>query len=86
MEPIKMTSKQIMSFEFSNLMQKVVNTPTANKNASHIHKIYKELERNSNAIRESFKKDIMEVYATKDEAGKVKLDEHGHYSPDASNI
>ncbi len=80
-KPIKMLAKDIMSFEFTNLMQKLINTPTENSRASHIHKVYREIERNAKKIRESFKPEILDIYAQKDDKGEVIYGEQGTYEP-----
>jgi hypothetical protein len=82
----RMTYKSVMSFEFTNLVQKLVNTPTSNKNASHIHKIYKALDAAGTKIREEFKAEVLSKFALKDENGGIKTDEHGTYEPDPAQM
>lgn len=70
-KPIKLTAKVVMSFEFAQLMMKLHNSPTSNIKAGHINHIYSEIEKYAKPLRETFKKDIIDVYAEKDEKGNL---------------
>lgn len=69
--PITMNYKDIKSFEFAQLIAKLSNTPTINVRANHIRHIVKELNKAGDQISEEYKKDILEVYATRDEKGEI---------------
>lgn len=68
---IKIKYKDVMSFEFNQAMQKIVNTPTEPAKAEQIRKIFKELKNVRDKIGKEYESDIMEKYAQKDEAGKI---------------
>ena len=69
---IKMKYKDVGTFEFGSLMEKLSSTPTSNKNACMISHIYKENKRAREQISEEYKKEVMEKYATRDENGAIK--------------
>lgn len=73
---MKMTFKQVGSFEFSQAMAKIENTPTSTKNAGHIHQIVKRVKAGKDRIHEEYKTDIMEKFAKKGEDGKALVSEH----------
>jgi hypothetical protein len=82
MPKLKIKRGALMSFDMNNLLQKLVNTPTSNKNASHINHIYKEAKRNEDELRALFKKEVVEIHAVKLENGKVDTTPEGGYKVD----
>ena len=72
---IKMTYKQIGSFEFSQAMAKIENTPTTTIKASHIRQIAKRIKAGKDLIHESYKTDIMDKFGKKSEDGKTLIAE-----------
>lgn len=70
-QPLKMKYKDIKSFEFSQLAAKLANSPTINVRANHIRHIIKELNAAGDRISEEYKTDLIDVYAKKDEEGKI---------------
>lgn len=73
---IKMTFKQVGSFEFSQAMAKIENTPTSSKNAAHIRQVSKRVKVGKDRIHEEYKKDIMEKFAKLGEDGKPLVSEN----------
>lgn len=71
-----MTYKQVGSFEFSQAMAKIENTPTSTKSASHIRQISKRVKAGKDKIHDEYKSDIMDVFAVKGEDGKAKVSEN----------
>lgn len=72
---IKTKYQSISSFELAGVLQKIANTQTSNKNASHIRRVINEIKKAGDQIREEYKKDILEVYAQRDEKGEIKRPE-----------
>lgn len=70
-EPLKIKYKDIKSFEFSQLAAKLANSPTINVRANHIRHIIKELNAAGDQISKEYKTDLIDVYAKKDEEGKI---------------
>ncbi len=65
----------MLSEQFLMLVQKISNTQTSGKNASHIRHIVRGLTDARNQMATEHKKEIVEVYAQKDENGKIKAPE-----------
>lgn len=85
---IKMIYKNIMNFEFSSVMQKLVSTPTSNKSACMIRHIWKESERAKKQISEAYKDDIMNKFAERNESGDILVnpEDQGGFHPDPKRI
>lgn len=85
---IKMKYQDIGNFEFQSLMEKLVSTPTSNKNACMIRHVYNEAKRARTQISEEYKRDIMEAFAERDENGEIKRPEGdpGGFMPDPKRL
>lgn len=68
---IKLTYKQVGSFEFSQALAKIANTPTSTKQAGHIHQVVKRVQAGKDQIHAEYKTQIVEKFAQKDDKGKV---------------
>lgn len=69
--PIKMKYSDIGNFGFAQLMQKIAQTATNNRNACHIHKITREITKAREKIADDYQKEIAEVFGKRDEAGQL---------------
>ncbi len=63
--------KEVGSFEFASLIQKIANQPTNNQAASHINKIVKQITAARELIHEQYMKEIREKFAMRKEDGTV---------------
>lgn len=68
---VKMTYEQVSGFEFAQVVQKIAAQPTDNKAANHVRHIVRELNQIRKDISEGYKKDIVEVYAKRNEKGEL---------------
>jgi hypothetical protein len=75
--PIKMKYKDIGGFKFVNMISKISSAPTSNKNACHIHNIVKRINQVREKMLADFDKELTQVYAKKDEKGKLIDDGQG---------
>lgn len=84
----KIKYKEISSFEFQSVVQKIANTPTGGKSACHIRHITKEISEARDRISDEFRRDIMEVFGEKDENGALKRPDHqpNGFTPVADRI
>ena len=83
---IKLKYETIGSEAFAMLMQKISNTQTNNKAASHINHIIKEVERVREHIKDEYLKEIREGFAKRDADGKIDLiDKDGNNHKDQPN-
>lgn len=67
----KIKYKTLNDFGFQSLIQKLANAQTSTTNASHIRRIVNLVQKASDQMREDFKKDVLELYAARDEEGKI---------------
>jgi hypothetical protein len=72
---MKMKYKDLGSFEFQNLMQTIRAAKTSNVNACRISAIWKQVTAARTQIMEEYTKEIMEVYAKRDENGAIIIPE-----------
>ena len=72
---IKMKYKDLGSFEFTQVIQKLANTPMSAQKANHIRHVVKEVRKAKEQIIAEYKKDVMEVFGERDEKGALKLPE-----------
>lgn len=75
---IEMTYSQASNFEFIRSMQKLAQTPMDPKAAYSIKRIADKLNSQRKAISEEYQKQIVELYAVKDENGGLKMKEDGN--------
>lgn len=68
---IKMTYKQIGSFEFSQAIAKIEHTPTSAQKAAHIRHISKFVKAGKDKIHDEYKTNIMDKFGKKGEDGKT---------------
>lgn len=68
---IKFTYGEIVGFEFSSVIQKLANSQTNNKAASHIRQVTKKLQEARDKISKEHRAEILEVYGKKDDNGLV---------------
>lgn len=66
----KLTYADLSNFNFQKAMQKIENAPTDGFTAYRINKIVRDLKKGRDQISAEYRKDIMEVFAKKDENGK----------------
>lgn len=80
---IKVKLGTIINERFRMLMSKLIQTPTDNVSACHIHKVYKEVEKHGDAYAKRFNK-FKEEFAQRGEDGKIVLgrDTDGIEQPD----
>lgn len=67
----KVKFSTLNSEPFNLLMQKIVNQPTQNIKAMHINHVVKEIQRHLDEGVKAYRVDIVDVFAQKDEAGKI---------------
>jgi len=68
---IKMTYAQLGNFGVAQTLQKIASTPTSNKNACHIHRITKEVQKAREMIVKEFQTEIVEKFGKRDAGGKI---------------
>lgn len=68
---IKVKFKTLNDYSFQSVISKIANLQTSTMNASKIRRITKLVQAASDQMREEFKKDVMELFAARDEAGKI---------------
>ena len=82
---IKVLYKDISGFEFSQVLTKIANVATDTMKALHIRHIIDEIQTLREKVSQEYKKELMEVFAKKDENGKPLFDERSNgedFSPD----
>lgn len=78
---IKMSYHEMSNFQFQSAKQKLENAPTDGHTAYRISKIVRELDAKRKEIADEYRKDIIEVFAKRDEKGEYS--EHD-WTPDES--
>ena len=68
---LKISYKDLSSFEFAQTMQKIGSTPTHGQLASRIHKVVKALDRARKAVRDEYRKEIIETFGKRDDKGAL---------------
>jgi hypothetical protein len=68
---IKMKYSDIGNFGFSQLIQKISQTPTNNRNACHIHKITRELQTAREKIADDYQAEIVEKFGKRNDKGEL---------------
>lgn len=72
MEKIKVKYNSFSNFEFLQAIQKIASTPTTAAKANTIRKITNALQEGRvKTVVEDYKKEIMEVFAKRNEAGEI---------------
>lgn len=81
---IKIKRLQLQDERFQMLMNKIIQTPTDNKAACSINRVFKQLKKHGQDFYTELGK-LREIYAQRDEKGVVKLgtDGHGHEVPES---
>lgn len=81
---ISMQNEKLMSGALINALDKIGNTPLANnKTACMIRGVIKEVRKHQEAIRDAYKKEILEAFAKKNDKGELF---HPDNNPEAYDV
>ncbi len=73
---VEMKYEDVMSYAFAQTLTKIVQTPMKIQAAKHVKLVAKLVEKLRKQIQDEFQKEIVDVYAIKNDEGKIVRPEH----------